>query len=305
METVVANNVNGRERQIYDSMVALLGRASLDYRGGFVDAESHRIHYLDYGDGPPVLLIHGGGAGGAIWFRQMAALRGQFRVIAPDNPVFGLSSRPGYRVPVGEITSGYLRAFMDAMGIGKASLVGHSIGGYVAARLAAENPELVERLVLVSSAGFGRHLPWGFRLTAMPFLGRILSRPNRWAHERFFESIEVANPTSPDAGAYLDYAHTVTTGEGHAESLRRNIPTFAGLFGQKNVLSEVVLGRISARTLVIWGREDRFFPLEHADRAARLISDSRLEVLEDCGHIALLDQPEALNGMLRGFLNGR
>ena len=66
-----------------------------------------------------MLLIHGGGAGCAIWFRQMAALRGQFRVIAPDNPVFGLSSRPGYRVPVDEITSGYLRAFMDAMGIEK------------------------------------------------------------------------------------------------------------------------------------------------------------------------------------------
>ena len=79
------------EQKIFDSMSALLAKAGLDYQGHFVEVNGQRIHYLDYGDGPPVLLLHGGGAGSAIWFKQIAGLSKTHRVIAPDHPVFGLS----------------------------------------------------------------------------------------------------------------------------------------------------------------------------------------------------------------------
>ena len=81
-------------QRIHDSMVDLLAQAGLDYSGGYVNVGGNRVHYLDYGEGEPVLLLHGGGAGAAVWFRQIAALKDSYRVLAPDSPVFGLSSQP-------------------------------------------------------------------------------------------------------------------------------------------------------------------------------------------------------------------
>ncbi len=289
------------QQRVYDSMVELLARAELDYRGDFIDAGGHRIHYLDYGSGPTVLLIHGGGAGGAMWFRQIAELSKNFRVIAPDNPVFGLSTRPSRQLEVVEATAGFVESFMDAMQIDGASIAGLSLGGFAAARFAAEHPDRVERLALIDSAGFGRDLPWGFRLSSLPVLKYVLTRPQRWAHERFFETVEVIRPGAEHNDAYLEYAFNVTQTEGHAQALRLNMPVFAGIRGQRNLLSDDELSSIRAKTLVIWGQDDKFFPLEHAHRAAANIPNSRLEVLPDCGHVSLLDQPEMVNGLLSGL----
>lgn len=300
MDSEGAAALSPAQQRIHRSMVALLQRAGLEHRGGFVNAGRYRVHYLEYGSGPVVLLIHGGGAGSAIWFRQIAALSRHFRVIAPDNPVFGLSSQPPH--PVGDYITGYLLPFMDAMQIPRASLVGLSLGGLAAARIAAQAPERVEKLALIDSAGMGRHLPWGFRLTSLPVVGHILSLPHRNLHARFFATNEVAKPDSPDNEAYLEYAHTVNTNDGHSESLRRNIPEFAGLRGQRYVLSDEELRSIKAPALIIWGKKDRFFPLSHARRAKILIPGARLEVLDDCGHVALLDQPEKVSELLMEFL---
>lgn len=290
------------QRNIFGRMVELLGRAGLEYSGGFVNAGDHRIHYLDYGTGAPVVLVHGGGAGGATWYRQIAELSKHFRVIAPDNPVFGLSSQPGFPVPMPDITTGFLTSLMDGLGIESASFVGISLGGFAAARTASKYPERVDRLVIINSAGLGRDLPWGFRLIAMPALGWFLSRPHRWTHERFFERSEVVNPNVPDAGAYLEYAFSVTANEGHSTSLRRNMPVFANLRGQRNILTDQELASIESDTLIIWGDQDRFFPVAHGERAESLIPRSRFVKLQECGHVAMLDQPERLNEELVRFL---
>ncbi|MDA1298221.1 MAG: alpha/beta fold hydrolase [Chloroflexi bacterium] len=288
--------------RVFDSMVELLGRAGLGYQGGFVDAGGHKIHYLDYGSGPTILLIHGGGSGSAVWFRQIEELSKRFRVIAPDNPIFGLSSQPALAVTVPLLTTGFIGSFMDAMQIDRASIAGLSMGGYAAGRFAAEHPDRVDRLALIDSAGFGRDLPWGFRLSSLPLLKYVFTRPQRWAHERFFASSEVVNPDGEHNDAYLEYAYSVMENDGHALAIRSNIPVFAGFRGQRNLLGARDLASINAETLVIWGRQDRFFPLSHANRAVSLIPNSRLEVLEDCGHVSLLDQPQQVNRLLEQFM---
>lgn len=284
-------------------MVELLSRAGLGYQGDFIDAGGYRIHYLEYGTGPAVLLIHGGGAGGAMWFRQIAELSKRFRVIAPDNPIFGLSSRPSRQLAVPEVTTGFVESFMDALDIDQASVAGLSMGGFAAARFAAENPDRVDKLMLIDSAGFGRDLPWGFRLSSLPVLKYLLTRPQRWAHERFFATTEVAHPDREHNDAYLQYAFRVTQTEGHSNAVRLNMPVFAGIRGQRNLLHDDELASIKAPTLVLWGEQDRFFPLRHAHRAVSLIPGSRLEVLPDCGHVSLLDQPERVSELLAGFLS--
>ncbi|MDE0591915.1 MAG: hypothetical protein OSB68_01540 [Dehalococcoidia bacterium] len=79
------------EPKIVSSMYTLRTPAEIEYRGRFVEVDGKRIHYLDYGDGLRVLLMHGGGAGSAIWFRWIEVLSKTDRVIAPDHPVFGFS----------------------------------------------------------------------------------------------------------------------------------------------------------------------------------------------------------------------
>ena len=283
-------------------MVELLGRAGIGYQGNFVEAGGYKIHYLDYGSGPTILLVHGGGAGSAVWFRQIAELSKRYRVIAPDNPIFGLSSQPARALAIAEATTGFLGSFLDAMQIERTSIAGLSMGGFAAARFAAECPERVDRLVLLDSAGLGRDLPWGFRLSSLPVLKYILTRPQRWVHERFFASSEVVNSDAEHTDAYLDYAYSVMENDGHALAVRRNMPVFAGVRGQRNLLSERELKLINAETLVIWGRQDRFFPLSHAHRAVSLIPQSRLEILEECGHVSPLDQPHQVTELLEQFL---
>jgi pimeloyl-ACP methyl ester carboxylesterase len=302
MAITPAADLTPAQRNIFDSMVELLKRAGLEYRGGFVEAAGHRVHYLDYGAGPPVLLVHGGGAGGAIWFRQIAALSRRFRVIAPDNPIFGMSSQPDRPVTLPEITTGYLTALMDALDIETAAFAGLSMGGFGAALTASEHPERVSKLVLVDSAGFGRNLPWGFRLTSVPVLSWLLARPHRWAHERFFAATEVVKPDAQHNDAYLEYAFHVTANEGHSLAVRRNMPVFAGLRGQRRLLTDDELRSIKAKTLIIWGEDDRFFPVSHGERAAKMIAGSKLVTLPHCGHVAMLDQPDRINELLLEFL---
>jgi 4,5:9,10-diseco-3-hydroxy-5,9,17-trioxoandrosta-1(10),2-diene-4-oate hydrolase len=292
------------QRRVFDTMIELLGRAGLDYSGGFVDAGRNRVHYLDYGSGPVVVLVHGGGAGSAIWFRQIAELSKNFRVLAPDSPIFGLSSQPDRPLDVPEATTGYLESFLDALQIERASIAGLSMGGFVAARFAASHPRRVDRLVLVNSAGFGRDLPWGFRLGSLPVLKYLLSQPQRWMHERFFATSEVVNPRAEHNDAYLEYAFSVVQSEGHSLAVRLNMPVFAGIRGQRNLLEDDELASIRAETMVLWGKQDRFFPVSHAERAVSLIPGARLEELDGCGHIALLDQPGRVTSLLNEFMSG-
>lgn len=288
--------------RIHNNMVDLLERAGLPYQGNFVDADGNRIHYLDYGEGPPLLLVHGGGAGCAVWYRQIAALSKSFRVIAPDNPLFGLSSQPALEMPIKQFTSDYLVAFMDALYIEKASFAGLSLGGFASLSLTLDAPERVQKLVLIDAAGLGRELPWPFRLASWPILGRLVVRPNKFLQDRFFAASEVVNPGGPDADLFKQYAYEVTTAEGHPEALRRNLPSFADIGGQRYVFPDEDLRTISAPTLIIWGEKDRFFPVSHARRAAKLIPGSQLCVLPDTGHVSIWDSPDSVNELLADFL---
>lgn len=287
-----------RLEHIQHSMSNLLGLANLEYSGSFVDVGDNRIHYLDYGTGPDVLLIHGGGGGGGVWFDQIAALSSRFRLIVPDNLFFGLSTGPAVPTNIQALTSGYLTEFMNQMGIEKASIVGQSIGGYAATRLSIERSDLVDRLVLISSAGFGKHLPFGFRMASLPLIDRILSREIFLIHKLFFENITVKNRTSEQAAAYLEYAHLVRGRKHHAEAIRRHLTLFVNIKGQKNIFSKCDLAQIQAPTMVIQGRQDKFFPIDHAINARKLIKNSTLEIIEQCGHIPMLDKPEIVNDLI-------
>ena len=295
--------------RIRRSMQALLTGAGLDYSGGFTRVGPYSVHYLDYGpvdaaagEGrPPVVLLHGAGAGSAVWHRQIAALAGERRVVVPDHPVFGLSDRPVLSCSMFEFVRDYVSGFLDAIGIETADVAGLSIGGFAAMVLAIEHPRRVRRLAVIDSVGLGRDLPWVFRIMALPLVGRLFTRPAKSVMDRVFDAMEVAKPDQPDAELMKQYAFDVTRANGHRSVLHAGAVRVGSLRGQVLVLSDEELSRIEAPTLVIWGAKDRFFPVSHAERAHRLIPDSRLEVLTNAGHVSTFDEPERVSSLLAGF----
>lgn len=293
---------------IYKALVGLLARAGLEYSGGFVQVEDFRVHYLDYGpkdsDLPPVLLMHGAGPGSGNWYGQIAALREIRRVIALDSPLFGLSDLADQDGHPTESVARILISFLDALGIEQADFVGLSFGGAVVLTAALQHPERVRRLVLVDSAGMGRAIPYAWRLVHAPWLGALLFKPTRFVRDRVFEKWEVRKPEMPDKLAYSEYSYAVRVRPGRSEPMKEGMKRFTSWLGQRRRFSDKQLASLAAPTLVLWGDDDRIFPVDHGTRAARLILGARLEVIEDAGHVCFWDQPETTNRLLVEFLNG-
>ena len=134
----------------------------------FVKVGPHTIHYLEAGTGEPMILIHGWLCWGAYWKKVMPLISDRYRIIAPDLLGHGISDKPlGAEVSYGtDAQAERIIAFMDALGIEKAHVVGHSMGGEIAAKVALAAPERVTGLVLICAAGMEKTpkmLPWYLR----------------------------------------------------------------------------------------------------------------------------------------------
>ena len=290
------------EQKIFESMSALLGRAGLDYRGGLLDIDGRRVHYLDYGEGPPVLLVHGGGAGSAIWFRQIEVLSRTHRVIAPDHPLFGLSGQVAYDPPLEESAARYLIGFMDELGLDRVDAVGLSMGAHGILASALASPERFDKLVIIDSAGLGKDFPLVYKLAVTPLIGRLILRSNRWGQDNYFKSFEVINAEFEDAVRYKQYAYDVTLTKRHSDGMRTSLKMITDWSGQKSVFTDEELRSIQNPILAIWGAHDRLFPVEHGYRLVDLTSNSKLYVIENAAHVPLLDNPDEVNNLIGGFL---
>src|SRR5438132_1151146 len=152
----------------------------IELRGGALDGL--RIHYVVDGRGPAVLLVHGLGGFAESWRHNTAYLGRHATVYAIDLPGFGGSGKP--RAPYGlAFFAQALRRFVEATGLGRVTLVGHSLGGAVAVAYAATHPESLERLALVGAVvpGFGYRLPLAYRVLALRGVGELVSA---WARLR-------------------------------------------------------------------------------------------------------------------------
>jgi 4,5:9,10-diseco-3-hydroxy-5,9,17-trioxoandrosta-1(10),2-diene-4-oate hydrolase len=290
------------EQQIVTSMTTLLGRAGLEYRGRFVEVNDQRVHYLEYGDGPPVILLHGGGAGSAIWFRQIEMLAKSSRVIVPDHPLFGLSSQTAYEAPFLDSAKAYMIGFMDALGLTRADFVALSLGAQIALAMAMSESSRVGRLVVIGSSGLGKEFPLIYKLSNVPVLGRLIVRPNRWGQDNYFKTMEVVDSEFDDAGAYKQYAYDVTLTRGHARGMRSSISVLTDFGGQKSIFSDDQLRSIRQPVLAVWGEHDPVFPVRHGYRLARLVRNSSLHVIDNARHVPLLDNPDVVNELIAGFI---
>jgi len=287
-------------------MSELLSLAGLEYSGDFVRVGGARIHYLSYGapsDLPPVLLLHGGGAGSAIWYRQIAELSNTRQVIAPDHPVFGLSDQIPFEEPFLDGITGYIIGFMDALKIERVDVIALSMGGQGAIAACLSYPERFRRLILIGSAGLGTDFPLVFKLSLVPYFGRLITRPNRWGQDSYFKAFEVKNTEFEGAEEYKQYAYDVTLSQGHSKAMRESINSIANWSGQVNVFTDEALTHLDLPTLAIWGDEDQLFPVSHAERLVKLGPDAHLEIIENAAHVPLLDHSDRVTELITEFVN--
>jgi len=262
------------------------------------------VSYIEAGDGPVLLLVHGIAGTCDNWREVIEPLAHGHTVIAPDLPGHGASEAGAGDYSIGALASG-LRDLLLTLGHERATVVGHSLGGGVAMQLAYQYPEMVERLVLVSSGGLGPEVSPVLRAAALPGadlfisvtagagrragsvigrgLGALGLRPNADVAEvaRGYASLD--DPAR--RAAFLDTLRAVV-----------------GTRGQRVDASDRLYLAEAVPVLIVWGARDSIIPVRHGEDAHQAIPGSRLEVFDDVGHLPQLEAPGRFIAVLERFL---
>lgn len=253
-------------------------------------------------DAPSLLLIHGFLVSHLEWADVAGALAERFHVIAADLPGFGESEKPGpARYPYGiETFAETMADLVAAFGVGRAHVVGHSMGGAVALTLAAEHPELVQRLIVVDPLVYPFELSIKAKLVLYPLIGPVIFKQlyGRGMFRAYFRDEVFGNNGGMNL-ARVDEHYERFNSPAARES------AYATLRAIQDTRSLVArLGRVRTPTLVVWGREDRIFPVAHASRLAKDLGDARLEILAT-GHSPAEEAPRPFLQAVQEFLEGR
>jgi pimeloyl-ACP methyl ester carboxylesterase len=244
------------------------------------------VHTWVGGQGDPLLVLHGAGGnrGFTRWMQQAAE---RHTVWAPTHPGFGRSGDAEWMDGIDDLARFHLW-FIEAAGLGRPHLLGHSIGGWTAAEMAAMSPASVDRLVLVAPAGL------------KPETGEIL--------DIFFHSpqqlrdLTVHDPKTIPEWEEL-FGKPPTPAE--LEIVERNREMTARLTWKPymhNPRLARFLPRVTNPALIIWGREDQIIPVVCGDQYRHLLPKARLAVLEKCGHLPPIEQPDAFARLVIDFL---
>lgn len=266
----------------------------------YVKVGSVNTRYWQAGDsGNTVILLHGGGGYIELWKYNIFELAKHHRVYAFDMVGAGRSDKSNADYTF-DFMAQFTRDFMQALDIPQASLIGTSAGGGVALTFALNFPELVDRLILVGSAGLGQEISFLLRITTLPGLGRLFRSPSKTGvavlcKQAVYDSKLITNEI-------VEEFYQMATLPGAAEATLNVGRSNFNIWGQFYQSIVERLQTISAPTLIIWGRQDPMVPVSHANNAAKLIPNSRLEIFEECGHWSSIEHPQKFNQLVSEFL---
>lgn len=267
--------------------------------GNFIDLAGRRTHFIEKGQGNPVVLIHGFNLDSHTWIKNIDRLATRFKVYAPDLWGQGYSTRQpldyGY-----DLFEEQIRLFMDALDIQKASLVGHSMGGGTSIVFSLRNRNRVDKLVLVGSTGISTKLPFRSKIFRLKGVAELLMSLRTDRIRRMnLEDFWIQNHELLTNDIYQKLIHYQKI-EGSTEALLTILrKDFFNTL--ENEIRE--LGQLDIPTLIIWGRNDATLSFLCGEEIHRLIPHSRLEILGDAAHLANFDCADEFNALVISFLN--
>jgi pimeloyl-ACP methyl ester carboxylesterase len=269
-----------------------------------IEVEGTRVNYVDLGeqgDHRPIVFIHGLSGQWQNWIENLPRFAQTRRVVAMDLPGFGLSPMPHQAISIsyyGRVVAG----MCDRLGLSPAVIVGNSMGGFIAAEVASRRPDVVERQMLVSAAGvsqmnlarspalaFGK----GAALLASSNVAQLQFVARRPRLRHWILSIVARHPSRLKADTLLEGLMKGTGKPGFEQALLACIDYD---FRER-------LPKTGCPTLVLWGEDDAIIPVADADRFVKLIPGSRKIVLEDTGHVPMVERPPTFNRILQEFLD--
>ncbi|MES3631050.1 MAG: alpha/beta hydrolase [Longimonas sp.] len=272
-----------------------------------VVVEDDTLAYIDTGgDGPPLVLVHGLGSNLSLWRDHIEPLSAEHRVLALDLPGFGVSSKHDVSGRMTDFAAS-VRGFVDTLELAPVTYVGVSMGGQIGLTLAMEAPETVERLVLVSPAGietFTDEQAAGLRQMMTP--QAIAS-----ADSSAIQQNTAANfaSWSDDYAWLIKQRHALAERDDFEAYARANSASVAGMVDEP-VYDH--LGTVQMPTLVLYGTGDKLIPNPYlnpqwdtqaiAQRAAEALPNATVHLVEDAGHLLMIEQPDAFQKHLQEFL---
>jgi len=276
-----------------------------DFEAWQVELHGHRVIYHMAGSGPPVVLIHGMVNSSRHWRSVALSLADRYTVIAPDLIGHGDSATPRGDYSLGAHASS-IRDLLAVLGVDRATIVGHSLGGGVAMQFFYQFPQRTERLVLVSSGGLGHEVSPLLRTATLPGASLLLSLV---AHPRLLSALRRAGDRLSDSGSrkgvYLQaIARALRPLEqpGAHTAFLHTLRSVIDVHGQRVSATDRLYLLTHMPTLIVWGERDNTIPLAHGLAAHRAAPHSRFETLPRAAHFPNLEDPESLAAVLGDFI---
>jgi pimeloyl-ACP methyl ester carboxylesterase len=249
------------------------------------------IHYFDMGSGPVVVLLHGLGSRKDDWLPVFEPMAQKYRLLVPDQIGFGRSDKPLLDYCVQTYVD-FLNEFLRQLKVEKASLVGESLGGWIAALYVAEigggaHLVPVEKLVLVDAAGLKQDTP-------IPDLNPSSLAAMRGVMEAVFYDTSWVNE---DALRKI-FTDKLAVHDGYT------VRSFLGNPTRDKERLDERLGSIKAPTLVVWGKQDKLLPIASGERYAAGIAGAKMVSFEKCGHVPPVEKTEEFLAAVMPFLGG-
>lgn len=272
----------------------------------YLDLHGDRVAYLDEGHGDEVvLLLHGMAGSSQTWRSVIRPLSRKYRVIAPDLLGHGNSDKPRSDYSLGAFAV-WLRDLLDELGVSRATVVGHSLGGGVAMQFVYQHPDYCQKLVLVSSGGLGPDVGFILRLASWPgselVLPIIAPTPVLAVGERVRSWFRKAGIESP-RGAEMWTSYSSLADAPTRRAFLRTLRSVVDHRGQAVSALSRLTTRADLATMAIWGEQDAIIPVSHAHAAHEARPETRLVVLPGVGHFPQVERPAEVVELIDEFIS--
>jgi pimeloyl-ACP methyl ester carboxylesterase len=269
-----------------------------------IELHGRHVIYRVAGSGPPIVLIHGMLNSSSHWQTVALNLASEHTVIAPDLIGHGDSAAPRGDYSLGAHAAS-IRDLLAAVGIDRATIVGHSLGGGVAMQFFYQFPQRVERLVLISSGGLGRDVSPLLRTAALPGVSALLSAIRPRLLDTLRQTGHRLSERGAGSGVYLQAiarALAPLENQDARAAFLHTLRSVIDVHGQRVSATDRLYLLASMPTLIVWGERDHTIPLEHGRAAHEAIPHSRFATLPAAAHFPHLEDADGLSALLREFI---